>query len=320
MLEQRRQTYLSLLGIDNYVPRRLLDNAAVSELLKDEHFAFPDILSTGTATNTTTSTAITPPQSDSHLVSDNGTLVQSEGEHGPPAVAVESAAPESTAPINEDAALKQNSPSPLTDILEAKQTSDTPARSEHPTEQAADKISSANQASTAEELNFVLSVWRIRDQLLVIDTRQPGAAYPTDRLLQNMLRAIGHPLAQLPASETIRWPLFINKKFINKPYVSKASKTNANQHQQDVEQARAMVQAYITAQISKMPFKALLCMGDEAARFSLDSDDISTTGENTNQWNIPIIKTPSLFAMLQEPLLKASAWKALQVIIKKDDT
>lgn len=311
MLEQRRQNYLSLLGIDNYVPRRLLDNAAESELLTDEHFAFTDSIAS-VPTHIGNNNAITTKQEPNELLhTQQDTQRQTES----PAAALTALETLRGASDAETTAPKQNSPSSLADILEPKQTADAQARSEHSAEQGENKISSANEGSTAEELDFVLSVWRIRDQLLVIDTRQPGAAYPTDRLLQNMLRAIGYPLAQLPASETIRWPLFINKKQINKN-----ANSNAEKHSQDVEQARAMVQAYITAQMAKLPFNALLCMGDEAARFSLDGSDSNTADEKDNQWNIPVVKTPSLFSMLQEPLLKASAWKALQAIIKKDDT
>jgi len=319
MLEQRRQNYLSLLGIDNYVPRRLLDNAAESELLTDEHFAFPDS-SASVPTHTENNTAITTKQelSESQYTQQHTqphTQPHKQPQTESPAAALTALETLREASDAETTAPKQNSPSPLADILEPQQTAGAQAKSEPSIEQGENKISSANEGSTAEELNFVLSVWRIRDQLLVIDTRQPGAAYPTDRLLQNILRAIGYPLAKLPASETIRWPLFINKKQINKN-----ASVNAEKHSQDVEQARAMVQAYITAQMAKLPFNALLCMGDEAARFSLDSSDSNTVDEKENQWNIPVVKTPSLFSMLQEPLLKASAWKALQAIIKKDDT
>ena len=44
MLEHRRQHYLSLLGIDNYVPTRLLVNAPPSLLLPDELLIDPALL------------------------------------------------------------------------------------------------------------------------------------------------------------------------------------------------------------------------------------------------------------------------------------
>lgn len=276
MLEQRRQQYLSLLGVDNYVPRRLLVGAAASALLTEEQI--------GLAVDANSS--ITAPNN----------IVQTKFEVGEAASVV---------------GAKENAPtpnpiSPLSLLNPDTETEQESTKSEQASvDPEAQKT--INASAQSEALNFVLHVWRIRDQLLIIDSRQPGAAYPTDRLLQNILRAMGYPLAQLPASEIIRWPLFVSNK--------NNSKT-IEQQNQDAEQACAMVQAYITAQMTKLPFKALVCMGDNAARFSVNHQSESDAIGKT-PWEIPVAITPSLFGMLQEPLLKASAWSALQVLMKE---
>ena len=110
--------------------------------------------------------------------------------------------------------------------------------------------------SIAESVCFALSCWRVNDELLVLDTRESGAALPTDTLLFNIVRSIGYPLTQLPHPDLLRWPLF------NDDY-------SAN----DQGQARAMVQAYIQAQVSKRSAKSILLMGSAAARFTLDNFD-----------------------------------------------
>ncbi|MFT6386964.1 MAG: hypothetical protein ACJAUP_000333 [Cellvibrionaceae bacterium] len=308
MLEQRRQQYLSLLGIDSYVPRRLLVSAAAPVLLSNEQIALPPIEDSVAIANVGV-----------EAVSQNSAFTdQVDSPH--------------FSPENQEKASPPLSPLSVLDVLS------DPVESVA-VNTAVDKVMGSTlggevgdsqresvtkavlptevSTSPSKELSFVLSVWRIRDQLLVIDSRQPGAAYPTDRLLQNILRAIGYPLAQLPSSEIIRWPLFVNNN---------NSKT-IEQQNQDAEQACAMVQAYITAQMTKLPFKTLLCMGDSAARFSLNhSPDASAESSpdncalENNQWNIPVVTTSSLFSMLQEPLLKAAAWSALQkIIVKKEN-
>jgi len=294
MLEQRRQTYLSLLGIDNYVPRRLLDNAAESALLTDKHFVIP--------VQPSADSALTDKGLGHHESAIENTA--SKEQIGQAESAGQTVSSKTAVELT-DKTLKEPRYSPLSNMLDSHEDQNAPVKDNI---EESKETTIVVQAGTEKELNFIFSVWRIRDQLLVIDTRQPGAAYPTDRLLQNLLRAMGYPLAQLPVSETIRWPLFINKKFVKKNIHSSAEQKN-----QDTEQARAMVQAYITAQMTKLPFKALLCMGEEAARFSLNE-----AAEKENQWNIPAVITPSLFSMLQDPLLKAKAWSALQKIIVKN--
>ncbi len=284
-MERQRLQYLELLGIETYVPRRILPGAAASIQLSDEQIG--PMLNVVPAPTAPSDQSTVMPESPAYEAEATASLDVSKEENSSPISLLDTVA---------EGLVAKKIPDSQKDIQE---------NSTQP---------SANESTeTAKNLQFVLNVWRIRDELLVIDSRQPGAAYPTDRLLQNMLRAIGYPLVQLPNSEIIRWPLFIHHK----------NNKSITQQNQDVEQARAMVQAYINAQTSQFPIKALLCMGDNAVRFSLsenntEADVESRVGSNATlaqPWNIPVAKTPSLFELLQDPPLKAKAWAALQTII-----
>ena len=149
-------------------------------------------------------------------------------------------------------------------------------------------------------VHFSLHCWRIHDDLLVLDTHEPGAALPTDTLLLNIVRSLGYPLEQLPQSEPLRWPLF-----------------ESDQQANDENQARAMVQAYIQAQLSKQPANHLLLMGTDAARFTLDTFDDwqSVEGKRFQQWQMTLIAIPSLADMLREPLLKRVVWETVKALI-----
>lgn len=297
MLERQRQQYLSLLGIDNYVPRRILLSAAASVLLTDEQIG--NILP-AVAVNVV---ADSHEQHQQHTAS-----LQNTNSHS-------NSSQNSAIPANDDSTDDKPASvmSAVSSVLDMAVTTSSDIIRDKQTQDSAIDL---NKASTPDkELQFVLSVWRIRNELLVVDSRQPGAAYPTDRLLQNILRAIGYPLAQLPASDIVRWPLFVNHK--NTQSILK--------HNQDADQARAMVHAYIHAQMSQYPLKALLLMGDNAARFGLNGFgaeslvDINIDTLDTSSWPIPVVVTHSLFSLLQEPHLKAQAWAALQKIIVRSE-
>jgi hypothetical protein len=164
----------------------------------------------------------------------------------------------------------------------------------------------SHQPETGSDIRFALNAWRINNDLLVIDSRQTGAALPTDRLLQNILRSMGCHLVQLPKSDILRWPLF-KDDHISQPE----------------DEARAMVQAYISAQSSKNPLANLLLLGKEAVRFALSIDtDIDTYFEQhkgtvlaQEQWSSQALIAPSLIDMLQDPMQKKITWKVLQTLL-----
>ncbi len=151
---------------------------------------------------------------------------------------------------------------------------------------------------------FALTVWRISDDLMVIDSRQAQLALPTERLLANITRALGYNSQALPKAEVVRWPLL----------------ENATEEQGEAE-AREMLHAYLDAHLLLNPAKHLLLMGAEAARYILPARD-----DYPNDWIESLVGHPvalkelattavvshSLTAMLQDPGLKAATWRAIQ--------
>ena len=163
-------------------------------------------------------------------------------------------------------------------------------------------------STAAKPLRFTLSLWTITPSLLVIDTRQTGSALPTDKLLQNILRAVGYPLAQLPPSELVRWPIFKQDPQAN-----------------NSEEAFAMVQANIGARCAKAPGLQILLMGETAAEFVIGGlDQYQSYEQHLGHampcaiWQASAIVLPSLIDILQDPSKKALVWQALQPLLNAE--
>ncbi len=302
MFEKQRLTYLDHLGIENYMPRRVLPNALASELLPDEALMEPTAFSTADAPTdqTVASTQSTSQHVDSTPVDvapDHHSAVNTSSVNVLDELLGKKS--ENTAPIDK----------PTTD------TADTPPHNNINNDKLSAEPVSSSDLSAATPIRFSLTVWRITQDIMVVDSRQPGAALPTDRLLQNILRSIGCPLAQLPPSELLRWPLFATKG------------TSTVDPESDASEARAMVHAYISAQCTKAPVKWLLLMGDDAIRFALTPDTEQNASDTLMfdqykgraivqaQWQCTALVTPSLVDMLQEPLQKRTTWQALQAVL-----
>lgn len=71
-------------------------------------------------------------------------------------------------------------------------------------------ISSETNKSTKNIPAFALSIWSITGKFLIVDSRQSSLALPTDALLSNILQSLGLPAGDLPKSQVIRWPLVPN--------------------------------------------------------------------------------------------------------------
>ncbi|MFT6791625.1 MAG: hypothetical protein ACJA04_000832 [Cellvibrionaceae bacterium] len=275
MLEKRRHQYLSILGIVQYIPKKSLAGAKPSIELNNNLMPREQAVPVSARLDSANRGSIDEEQQ--HLsgseedvehsrqnTADNHDLI-ADGPHQHPDSKI----------LAENLPLSNNSNIEL--------------------------IKPKPHAKSSETTNFVLRAWRVAEDCLVLDSRQPGTALPIDRLLQNILRLVGYPPAQLPPSETIRWPLFEN-----------------DQNAQSKAQARAMVQAFVQAQHGKVPLKKLILMGEAATQFTLDEDPdqpfglLCGTALFHSQWLLKIAIIPSLHAMLREPKGKAIAWKALR--------
>lgn len=301
MLEKHRLRYLDMLGIENYMPRYQLSNALPSQLLSDDALLEPTAFSTA----------------------DSETPVSNIGDDSPITSPVnEPVNPSSVAVVDGEVAdvlavLTQEQTSPPMDDIAALINV---AESSSIMSEVSVVEESANHAIVADNqpaIRFSLNVWRIHNDLIVIDTRQPAAALPTDKLLQNILRSIGYALAQLPPSELLRWPLFKARPVKN----VRESQTS------DEDEARAMVQAYLSAHYSKMPVKTLLLLGEDAVRFALTPDQASNDFYNKHKgtqisdtpWKSTVLVAPSLVDMLHDPMQKHITWQALQALLRSSE-
>lgn len=332
MLEHRRQHYLSLLGIDNYVPTRSLANAPSSLLLPDELLIDPALL-----IRVSTQAQSSEPSNDDSASSATAIAAVADSLRADALVgaSVDSVIVNTTTaalglrgPLDQQL-LAQVTPSPSLEGLAVDDGVQTTANPNYIG--SLDLKDQSTGVSVERVVKFVFRVWRIKD-ILILDIRKAREALPTDYLLQNILRSVGYGGERLPASESLRWPLFDNKRFDSQKLDSKrldngkdltdlASTATtmalaAEQYKNDSAQASAMVQAYISAQHSKSPLKYLFLMGEEAATFTLDNAinfaDYNGSAISTKFLeDVQCLIMPSLYSMLQEPSSKRIAWSAL---------
>lgn len=258
MIEQQRLQYLTALGIDTYIPTRVLANAAISPAL----------------------VPFEPEELDQSSLEEEPKIVEKQM----PASTSQPVELESDKPIELAPDVEPPLESPTKPIPAAKPV-----------------------ANTTAPLRFTLSLWEITPQLIVIDTRQTGSALPTDKLLQNILRAMGYPLAQLPASELIRWPIFKEDPQAN-----------------NLEEAQAMVQANVNARCAKTQGIRFMIMGEIAADFVLApceqyNDFEQQIGQQIElpQRHASMVVLPSLVEILEEPSRKALVWRAIQALLRE---
>ena len=334
MLERQRLAYLEHLGIDNYVPKYQLVGAATSIQLAKT-------LLQESGTPLLKETAVVPVTGGSisskatSLEEDAGGSVDSNADYGDLGRIVDTLTNPSDQHDQPKILAENNDPDTNGDKVSLDVTGSESAQSSH---------HRTHDDQTEVELKFALTVWRV-DDLLVVDSRQPGAALPTDKLLQNVLRSMGYSLAQLPPSELIRWPLFTSN---SSPLFTN---TSAEQHRLE---ARAMVRAYISAQCQKQSTRAVLLCGQEAAYFALTSeentnkhvssqpfeqtlqqfftthqgrvlmpdDKLSERMEYSSRHSlidsqVAALVIPSLIDMLQGPTKKHIAWKAIEALLSQ---
>lgn len=162
---------------------------------------------------------------------------------------------------------------------------------------------------------FSLGLWVIDEELLVVDSRQPQAALPTEALLNNVIFALGY-VARLPRVEVFNWPL--HEKIPDA---------------QGEDSARDALAAMLEAHAAAAPLKRCLLMGPEACYYCLQLEQLAalpqfdagpTAAFESMQGKSMVIAgvgltaviTPSLTQMLRDPGLKAVAWRAMQSLRK----
>lgn len=168
---------------------------------------------------------------------------------------------------------------------------------------------------------FALNYWRLGPHIGVLDSRQPGAALPTEQLLVNMGAALGISPSQAPPV-TIQWP-------------SPGGSPVATDLARSVLEARDMLRAFLAAQHEKQALHAVWLMGGSAIYHGLSATELGEdaedraviarvlgrrfpvslrggAGQEDAGQRVEVIALPGLASMLKKPALKAAAWKAIK--------
>lgn len=295
MQEVSRLNYLRSLGITNYMPRWQLAGAPVSALNRN----------LGTA--------------EKSAEGAKKRLASNQPTHAPTPIA-----PAATETDNQTT---QSPASPITfnvaapNIATLDTTSDTKTTIEPPPRAAPPVPVSRELAAQLQEpskkapavtptikppqanngnakVKFALSFWRISEELMVVDSRHSELALPVEKLLHNILFALGYP-RQLPQVEAISWPML-----------------DAPHHDQGETAAKEMLQGYMDQKFLLDPGKFILLMGEDASRYLLqdDSDFEQQLGQQFKiaEFDLTAIVVPSLSSLLQDPTQKRLTWAALQ--------
>lgn len=204
---------------------------------------------------------------------------------------------ERVAPTTDRAApTPQSAPTPVSEVLDG-------MRQEPSRRRASEKPAAEPSGPASEPVErvkpFTLSIWRSPLPLLVLDAREPRAAFPTDRLLHNLLNALGSHDAQRVAEEVLPWPL------VNNPAVRLTA-----------EDARAELHTWLEAELSNRSVRYILLMGENAARYFLPEEqsysDALGQVQDLPPFNVSALVAPSLIELLRDPTLKRPLWRSLQ--------
>lgn len=152
---------------------------------------------------------------------------------------------------------------------------------------------------------FVLTVWRPREDFLIIDACKKGAALPTHLLLQNILKILMNENILIGAGDRVQFPLISNIHGGN-----------------TVEHMSNSLQTWLSAEYEKRPSPNVWLMGGNAVQYIL-SDQAgyesvvwkNQTFEMPNNNSKPLLFSakilPSLSDFLLTPKLKAKLWDFL---------
>jgi len=146
---------------------------------------------------------------------------------------------------------------------------------------------------------FSLSIWRLVDGVMIVDSRNTKLALPTELLLNNMLRSVFSNQATKPQEEVLRWPMIEN---------SFTKRT--------VSDARIELQTWLSVQNEIRPVSYLWLMGANAATYLLPennaySDSLFSVAGLADS-SIKALILPSLNELLQAPALKQQLFSAVQ--------
>lgn len=290
MNEIQRQQYLDALGIDSYMPRWILPVAPAP-------VSCEPVLPVNDAPCVETAPVSAP---------------SLDGIAGSPAVTASNThaetSPATTVGMTAPSEMLSSSLSEIVDEVKASATPIPSVKDSSVNPGIAGKVLPDQKTAVDPDPNFSLSLWRVSDDLMVVDSRHAELALPTEPLLANILFALGLPRQPLPRAEVLRWPMYDHRL---------APKGEAA--------ARETVLAMLEGKLEAQPARYLMLMGAEACHFVLPAELLPENGDvdvsyEAMQGKAPVIEAlqataivvPSLCDMLQQPELKAVTWRSIQ--------
>ncbi|WGL18167.1 hypothetical protein PVT68_07675 [Microbulbifer bruguierae] len=139
---------------------------------------------------------------------------------------------------------------------------------------------------------FVLNCWWLGEELLAVDSREPGTALPVEALFGNIARALGwHQLGT--EKDKLKWPMAEN------PFAAAAGASDA----------RDTCSSWLEAAYARKPVKSIWLMGSQAREYCapLSMDEAVADWHGTK-----VIVMPSLTELLRDPLRKRELWQLLR--------
>ena len=155
------------------------------------------------------------------------------------------------------------------------------------------KISVPDKVEPSIPPRFKLQGLLFAGQYLVISDTTTGfdPALQADpmRLLMSLLSALGNTSLKMPVVLNFSWPL-----------------VRSNHIDQGVDVAKDAVQAFVKKQLVGQDVSVIIIMGQNAQKFILSKDNISTGVQYLEKYDVVVTK--SLIDMLSSPLCKRQVW------------
>lgn len=265
--EQQRMQYLDLLGIDMFVPRWVLPAAKASVFAP-----LPEARVSGVQE------PVSPVAAPSAASTLEASVAQPQRQTADELVSVGAILSE----LGVKAPSANSEAKPRAEVIDG------------------NKSTLVSELSQSQPLavSFSLSIWRVSEQLMVLDSRLPKEALPTQALLQNILAAKQLRLASAKP-EIINWPMF-----------------SGLDHSGGWDTASEMVCAFLRARLEQQAVKYLWLLGQDAyaavmagpENYSADLGRL----QSHDEFATALVFLPSLADMLKTPELKRLTWHAIR--------
>lgn len=173
-----------------------------------------------------------------------------------------------------------------------------------------EQVGDSTLESSSQQVAFRLACWQPNDAVLVFSHVPVGGEPTADemRLLANILGAVGCKMdSPLGVPRFVDWPL---------PAI-KPGQSPANG---SLQEARAMLDGFLNARVTKTGVLWVLCFGHDAARWLIPDFTDTAQGQTLHSLagGVRCLVTPSLQRMIDDAALKPLAWQQLQQLTLPD--